>query len=55
MCLSRSRRAVKLLNSDDEIVDAGAVGAIDPLSPITDAIVFVVESDGAAYGDVGLR
>lgn len=45
---------VQLLNSEDEIVDAGAVGAVLPLVIIADAVDFVVEADGAADGYVGL-
>ena len=54
--LSRSElAAVLLLDSEDEVVDAGTVGAIDPLAIITDAVDFVVEADGAADVDAGLK
>lgn len=45
---------VQLLNSEDEVVDAGAVGAVLPLVIIADAVDFIVKTDGAADGYVGL-
>lgn len=45
---------VKLLNSNDEIVDASTVGAVNPLATVADAVYFVVESDCAAKSDICL-
>lgn len=53
--MSRSRRAGQLLNSYDEIVDAGPVGTLLPLAVVADAVDLVVEADGAADSYIGLR
>jgi hypothetical protein len=45
---------VQLLNSEDKVVDAGAVGAVLPLVVVANAVDFVVETDSAADGYVGL-
>lgn len=50
----RAVPAVKLLNSNHEVVDAGAVRAVDPFTAITDAVYFLVEADGTAKRDVCL-
>lgn len=46
---------VQLLDSEDEVVDAGAVRAVLPLVVVADAVDFVVEADGAADCHVGLE
>lgn len=53
--MSRLRRAVQLLDSENEVVDARAVRAVLPLIVVADAVDFVVESDGAANRHVGLK
>lgn len=53
--MSRLRRAVQLLDSENEVVDARAVRAVLPLIVVADAVDFVVESDGAANRHVGLE
>ncbi len=53
--MRRLRAAVELLNSNDEVVDAGAVGAVGPLASITDAVDFIIQADGAALGDTQLE
>lgn len=45
----------QLLDSDDEVVDAGAMGAVPPLAVVADAVDFVVEADGAACCYAGLQ
>jgi hypothetical protein len=44
----------ELLNSNDEVIDTGAVGAVDPFTAVHDAVNFSVEADGTALGDVSL-
>lgn len=46
---------VKLLNRNDEVIDAGAVGAFLPLAVIADAVDLLVEADGAALRHAGRR
>ena len=55
--MSRSRRVRvrKLLNSQDEVVDPRAVGAVLPLAVVADAVDFVVEADSTAHSYVGLQ
>jgi hypothetical protein len=45
---------VQLLDGENEVVDAGTVGAVLPLVVVTDAVDFVVEADGTADRHVGL-
>lgn len=52
--MSRLRRVVQLLNSNNKIVYTGAVGTVLPLAIISDAIDFLVQPNRAAKGNVGL-
>ena len=55
--MRRSRRVlstVQLLNSDDEVVDAGAVGTVFPFAAVTDAVDFFVEANGATRRNISL-
>lgn len=46
---------VELLNCEDEVVYAGAVGAVGPFAAVADAVDFVIETDSAALGDSSLE
>jgi hypothetical protein len=48
-------RVVQLLDSEDEVVDAGPVGAVGPFAAVADAVCFAVETDGTADRYVGLE
>ena len=48
------RLVVKLLDGDDEVIYAGAVGAVRPFSVVADAIYLIVEADRAAFCDAEL-
>lgn len=52
--MSRLRRAVELLNSDNEVVYARSVGTVFPFTVVSDTVNFLVESDRAAVGNIGL-
>lgn len=55
--MRRSKRVlstVQLLNSNDEVVDAGAVGAVFPFAAVADAVDFLVEAKGATRRNISL-
>lgn len=45
---------IKLLNSDDKVVDARSMRAVFPFSTVADTIDLIVEADGATYAHTGL-
>lgn len=56
--MGRSRRVlltVHLLNSNNEVVDASAVGTVFPLATVADTVDFFVEAEGAAGGNISLE
>lgn len=53
--MSRLRRAVELLDSKNKIVYAWPMRTVLPFSAVSNAIDFLVESNRAAYGNIGLR
>lgn len=56
--MRRSRRVlltVQLLNSNDEVVNAGTVWAVFPFAAVADAVDFLVEAEGATRRNIDLE
>ena len=45
---------MELVDGDDEVVDAGAMGAVRPLAVVPDAVDLIVETHGAAFCNASL-
>lgn len=46
---------VELLDGEDEVVHASAMGTVGPFAAVADAVDFVVEANRAAFGDTSLE